>query len=276
MINFPRSAAAAGALAVAVCLSLTACGPGTGQAAPQAGSSQDQSGQRGGQRPPGVSGKIADVSGRTLQVQGSSGQTAVSYTSKTAITEVTAATAKALAVGLCATVRSAKTSSASPAATPSDQFSAASVMLSDPTGGSCRAGFGGTRPAGAPTARPSPSGAPSGRLSGAPVPGGRGFGAIGKVTSVDGVMFVVEGDQPGAAGQAATTKITVTTTSATTWSRISKATAKAVVAGRCAFANGTTDDTGAMTAATLRISKPENGSCAIAVAGAPGSRRGQR
>jgi hypothetical protein len=274
MINFLRSGAAAAALAVAVCLSLTACGPGTGQAAPQAGSSQDQSGQRGGQRPPGVSGKIADVSGRTLQVQGSSGQTAVSYTSKTAITELIATTVKALAVGLCATVRSVETSSASPAATPTDRLSAASVTLSDATDGSCRAGFGGTRRAGAPTARP--SGAPSGRPSGAPAPGGRGFGATGNVTSVDGVTFVIQSDQPGAVGQAATTKITITTTSATTWSRISRATAEAAVVGRCAFANGTTDDTGAMTATTLRISKPENGSCAFALPGGPGARRGQR
>ena len=89
---------------------------------------------------PGVSGLIAAVSGKTLQVQGTDGQTAVSYGTKTMITEVATVTAAALKTGLCATVRSTADGTS---AAPTDQLTAASVTLSPAVNGRCDAGFGG-------------------------------------------------------------------------------------------------------------------------------------
>ncbi len=269
MINIRRTGAVIAA-AVVLLLTLTACGPtaSSSQGAPaQGGASQAPNGSGvGGQRQPGVTGKIAAVSGRTLQVQGQSGQTAVTYTKKTALTQVTDTTAKALAVGMCATVRTAENASASP----SEQLTAESVILSDASGDGCQGGFGGgNRPAGAP------SGAPSNRPS-TPSGTGRFGGASGKVLSVDGATFVVESRRPDASGQPAPTKITVTTSADTTWSQVTRATAKMIAVGGCATALGKSDDTGAMTATSLRLSKAaKDGTCATGFGGGRPPRQGQ-
>jgi Domain of unknown function (DUF5666) len=253
-----------------VALTLAGCGPSGTAAAPASGtqSGGTQNGQggnrgQGGARQPGVSGLIAAVSGKTLQVQGTDGQTAVSYTGKTTITDVATATAAALKTGLCATVRSTGDGSS---ASPTDQLTAVSVSLSPAVNGKCETGFGGGgggRPGGAPSGAPSslPSGGPSNRPSGAPGGrGGFGFGANGLVSSVSGTTFVVDSNRPNGNGSMAA-KVTVTTTSATTWSEVKTATSKAIVVGRCALAIGKTSDTGAVAATSLRISKPTNGSC---------------
>ncbi len=270
MINIRRTGPVIAA-AAALLFALTACGPtaSSNQGAPaQGGASQAPNGSgAGGQRQPGVTGKIAAVSGRTLQVQGQSGQTAVTYTKKTALTQVTDTTAKALEVGMCATIRTAENASASP----SEQLTAGSVILSDANGDGCQGGFGGgNRPAGAP------SGAPSDRPSAASSGTGRFGGASGKVLSVDGETFVVQSRRPDANGQPATTKITVTTSADTTWSQVTTATAKMIAVGGCATAMGKSDDTGAMTATSLRLSKAaKDGTCATGFGGGRPPRQGQ-
>jgi hypothetical protein len=207
-----------------------------------------------------VSGLIAAVSGKTLQVQGTAEQTAVTYTSKTTFTEQTSAKASDLKTGMCVTVRSSGDASASPATT----VAASAVTLSAATDGSCAGGFGGgARPSGAP------SGAPSGMPS-AGAGGRAGMGAFGKVTSVDGSSFVVQSTR----GEAGTTNIAVTTSASTTWEQTAKTTAKAVAVGKCATATGATSGTGALTATTLRLSKASNGTCSTGFGG--GGRGGQQ
>jgi hypothetical protein len=254
---------------------LAACSgsPATGQTDPGSGDASQGPGQgvgAGGQRQPGVTGKIAAVSGKTLQVQSSDAQTAVTYTAKTTFTEVTASAGKALAVGLCATVRSAD--DASPAT--AETVTAESVTLSKPTGGTCEGGVGGgfgggTRPSGAPSDRP--SGAPSGMPSGGPNgQNGRGMGANGKILSVDGSSFLVESTRPGTGGQPSTAKITVISGDRTTWTMVGSATDKAVAVGKCVTATGSRSSTGAVTASTLRLSKAVNGTCSTGFAGRNG------
>jgi hypothetical protein len=259
-----------------VALTLAGCGPSGPTTAPSGGTQTGGTGTGrgglgpGGTRQPGVSGLIAAVSGKTLQVQGTDGQTAVGYTAKTTITEVATTTAAALKTGLCANVRSTADGAS---ASPTDQVMATSVTLSPAVNGKCDAGFGGGgRPSGAPS--PIPSGVPSNRPSGAPGGGrgGFGFGANGLVSSVSGATFVVDSNRPGGTGSTATT-ITVSTTGSTTWSQVKAATSKAIVVGRCALAVGKADSTGAVAATTLRISRATNGSCNTGGRG-PGQRNG--
>ena len=83
---------------------LTACGGGgpTSTAVPSANApQQNPPAQPGGQaRFPGASGKVAAISGSTLQVQSAqTGQVAVTYTTKTTFTKAVKATSTAVKVG---------------------------------------------------------------------------------------------------------------------------------------------------------------------------------
>jgi hypothetical protein len=210
-----------------------------------------------------VSGLIVAVTGKTLQVRTTSGQSGVTYTGKTAISESRQASAAALKAGLCAVVRGAAGGASASAGT---TVTAESVSLSAPTGGTCQAaGFGGgqrpgRRPSGAPTAGPltPPSAAPS------VGPNGRRFGgqaAFGKITSVSGNTMVVAASQPGSTG---TVPTPVTLTAATMYTIQAKASPKAVTRGKCVFATGSADKTGATTATALRLGAAANGSCTTA------------
>jgi hypothetical protein len=101
---------------------------------------------------------------------------------------------------------------------------------------------------------------PSGMPSGAP--GGNGprmsmvRAAFGKVTAVSGRGFTVKSS---AGGQSST--VTVTTSSSTSYTANAGATASAVKVGLCMSAQGSTDSTGAVTATTVTVSKPANGTC---------------
>lgn len=254
---------AAAALTAVLALSLTACsGSGTTSTDPPTAAANQGGGraagpgggQGGGQ--PGVSGKIAAIDGKTLQVQNSESQTAVTYTDKTTFTEVKAVTAVALKTGLCATVR---IGDAAASASATDQVTAGTVALTSAVHGTCEGGFGGVRPSGAPSG--APSGMPSDRPSPAPsgAPGARrGMGAAGRVMSIDGATFVVANTRE-TSGE--TANITVTTTAQTSWTQVARTTAKSVAVGTCAFATGKADPSGAVTATALRLSKAANGTC---------------
>lgn len=239
-----------------------------GSAFPQSQPSTDAGGARaagpGGM--PGVFGLIAEVDGKTLQVQSSSEQTAVSYTKKTSIEQIKSATSSDIATGWCATVVSTSRSSASPASQPT-KITAGTVSLTKPTG-SCGsgAGFGGgQRPGGGSSSRPAggtwPTAGPSGRPSAFPSgrPDGLGLFASGKITKITGSGFVMDATSRGS--DSATRSVTVTLTKATKLTSQQAATASAIRHGECVRASGKTDSTGAVTANRLILSAAQNGTC---------------
>jgi hypothetical protein len=277
--NLLTAASSAGTAALLL-LVVSACGGGsdnTASSTPASGTQpQNQSagpGPGGGQGFPGASGKVAAISGKTLQVQSQqSGQVAVTYTGKTTFTESVKANAAAVRVGSCISVRSSADRAMT--ATGSDPVTAASVATSDPVNGQCGppGGFGGGGFTRTGTGGPLPSGAPSGGPGGAA--GGRGpAGALpvsGKVTAVSGsiitvaaVRFQDTGTDATASPSAtpSTSTVKVTTTSATTYTKTVKATAKDLAVGQCVTAVGSADDTGAVTATAIASQPAVNGEC---------------
>jgi Domain of unknown function (DUF5666) len=252
-------------------LTLSACG-GSSTATTSSPEGQGQ-GQGQGQSPgrgdgsfggvPGASGKIAAITGHTLQVQNDqSGQVAVTYTGKTAVTEQVSTSASALSVGDCVMVGSS-------AQSPSATVAASSVRITSASHGSCTGGrVGGFRPgqsrvpssggSGFPSGRPSgaPSGAPSGGFR-----GGFGGGAFGQVTAVTSGGFTVKSSGFGPQGSSKTSDVSVTFSSSTRWTTTKKTSSASLAVGKCVTAIGNPDDTGAVTARSISVSPAVNGSC---------------
>jgi hypothetical protein len=278
------TAASSAGTAALLLLAASACGGGDPPASTTATSAapQNQSAQPDArQSPPGAAGKVAAISGRTLQVQNAqSGQVAVTYTAKTTFTKVVKAAAASVKVGSCVMVRGADEQASGAAA--ADHVTAASVQLSKPVDGKCggdavlRGGPGGdagTRPSGAPT------GAPGDVTSGDGKPGARGGfdgepPVSGRVTAVDGSTITVAAvsfGAPGTRGAGSTTAspaatpstspVEVTTTSATTYAKIVPGTAKDLAVGQCVTAMGEADDTGAVTASAIASQPAVDGEC---------------
>lgn len=244
---------------------------GGGSAAPKAqpsAAAQRGFGQGG---MPGVFGLIAEVDGKTMQVQSQSEQTAVSYNSKTSIEQIKAASAKAVATGWCATVVSSD-KSASPGTTPS-KITATTVSLTKATGSGCRFGVGtrvggtqdGQRPSGAPSNLPGAGKQPTAKWTGRPggMPSGQsanlGTFASGKITKVSGYGFVMDAISHGSSNS--TRSVTVTLTKSTKLTLQVSAKTSAIKQGECVRASGKTDDTGAVTATRLILSSAEKGQC---------------
>lgn len=209
---------------------------------------------------PGAFGEIAAVDGDVLQVQSPmTGQVAVTVTDTTTITAQAAAKLADVTAGACVVVRTADGSDAgSDTAT---EVTAASVAVSEAGDDGCAAGSGGgvfpgggERPTGMPTDLPSdlPSDFPSDLPSGGPGGPGGGFGTVGEVRSVSADGFVVEG-QDG--------DVTVTVGADTTYTRQVAADSDALTVGRCVQAQGDADDTGAVTAETIRVSDKVDDQC---------------
>jgi hypothetical protein len=276
----PVLAASAGVLM----LSLAACGGGNDSQATDAQQGSQQGGQggygAGGQgggqgagRFPGANGLVAAISGKTLQVQGQSGQTAVTYTGSTSFTAQVTAKVSDVVAGSCVVVmpvQDSGSSSSGSADTTQTAITAASVRITPAQNGTCDGGFGGARgdrPSGAPSGMPTdlPSGAPSGAPSGMPSgrPGGRGmFGAFGKVLAAADNGFTVMSSAPGgSSGSSTSTTVNVTVTADTTYTATRTATAKALAVGKCVSANGQSDDTGAVTAQRITVSDAVDGQC---------------
>ena len=299
---------------------LTACGgaksaaTGTiGSEAPSRGESGQGNGQGNGQRQfPGASGELAAISGNTLQVQSTTAQTAVTYTSATKITDVVAATAADVKVGVCVQARpvvnapaSGDGGDAAGSGAPTGPITAMSVEISSPVNGECGVaaafpgagaggfgagfggGFGGARPSGSRSFDGSPRPRPSGSADGTRRGGAFGrVGANGQVTSVSANGFVVKvtrfagnraGSDPSAASPSAPSAspsrtsqlITVTTTSATTYTRNGPATASAFKVGLCVTALGKADDTGAIAATSIAL-RPKGNSASCGFGGPNG------
>jgi hypothetical protein len=305
----PRTALTAASSAGTAALLLfvvSACGAGGApdSATPTAGAQlQNQSAQPGaGQGPPGASGKVAAISGKTLQVQSAqSGQVAVTYTGKTTFSKAVKAASSAVKVGSCVMVRGSGKQTGTAKAT--DPVTAASVQLSDPVDGACGAGApglagggfdrtgGGSPPSGVPT------GAPQSRSGGtgggqAPRTGGGGFDGArpvsGRVTAVNGSTITVAATTfvtqqgTGATGTPtaspsatpSTTPVVVTTTAATTYTKTVSATAKDLAVGQCVTAIGSANDTGAITASLIASQPPVKGECTGGLGGGPSVQTG--
>lgn len=245
----PVVAATCGLLLLAGC-----SGSGTNAGA-QPSAAQNGGGGQGGQSDPGrVSGEIAAVDGKTLQIQDGESQTAVTYTSKTTFTAQVAGTVSDVSKGDCVTVFS---SSSDEDAT---EITATTLTASSATDGSCSNGFGGAGGGGGAGNRPSdqPSGMPSGQPSGVPDGGGRP--QSGEVTAVDGDTLTVAVSQQGSDDS---TDLTVTTTSDTTVTVTEKSKASAAKVGVCATVSGKADDTGAVTATTISLRGAGDDGCSM-------------
>jgi hypothetical protein len=228
----------------------------------------------------GTRGEVAAITGTVMQVQGDDGQTAVSWTDATTITQTVAGTLADVTAGVCVVAFTGSSQDAADAAT------ATSVAVSVPTDDGCGSGFGGgggrEMPAGAaPTGRPDASGdAPTGMPTDLPtdlptdmptdMPGGAGGGfgglATGRVTAVSGTTITLE-----VTGQDdAVTTTTVEVSDATTYTTTATADASAVVVGRCVTAQGETDDSGQVAATSLVLSEPSDDGCSTGFGGTRG------
>ena len=251
-------------------LAFAACGGSSGASSTTATTAPATGASPATPRPvPGTSGTIAAVTGTTLQVQNpTTGQTAVSYTSSTVIRATTTTTASAVTVGSCITALG-KPTGASTGSTPfGEPITATTVSINQPVNGACgRGGFGG-RPAGTSGTRPAGGGFGGGGFGGGttgtgtrPAGGfaGGAFGvASGQVTAVSGSTATVDETNPRTQK---TSSVVVTLTGTTTFTTTATATPAAIVVGQCARAVGPADSTGAVTATSLTISAPVNGSC---------------
>jgi hypothetical protein len=255
-----KVAAACGS--VVLLLGVAACGSNgdntaatgrTGEGGPQA---QRQGGP--GARMPGANGKVAAVADSTAQVQGMDGQVAVTWTSSTTFTKEVAAKLADVKVGDCVLVGSADQPSSS--GTPASEVAASTVRIMPKTNGSCGLGLRGPEGPGGTGEGPQPNGAPpSGAPQGGQRPQVRAMGgAIGEVTAVSGTGFTVAAVRPGSND---TASVTVTVDGRTTYTATAKGAAADVKIGVCVAANGTTDDTGAVTARSIAVSAPQDGQC---------------
>jgi hypothetical protein len=251
----------------------------------------------------GASGSVASISGTTMEVQSTSSQTSVSWSTSTAFSETDSEALSAVTVGDCLMVtgtagKKSKTTIAARSITiskPSSTGSCTAASTSGGAGGSRFAGgggFGGFGGAGAGGTRPSGS-APSGgfaRGSG----GSRGsFAGLanlaianGKVTAVKGSKVTMSGTvlsslfKPGTSksskskskktskpAKLKTEKLKITTGKTTTLSETQAITSTSLAVGDCVTAFGTASSTGAVTASTVRITSTGGKSCSSGFGG---------
>jgi len=281
--------AAGAALGCAVML-VAACGGGTsatGNAATApttTASGKAAGGAPGGGRAfPGATGLLAQIDGKTLQVQGTDAQTAVTYSASTTFTDTVAAKLSDVVVGVCVQARSARPAAGAGGTTPTaaprtttGPIVAATVEISAAVNGKCSAqgGFraGGARPPGAAGQPTRPAGVPGSGRTRAPGAAGGGFGglgAFGRVTAVNSAGFTIESIRPenGTATTPAPTTETVQTPAGTKYTRTGAANPKALAVGLCVTALGKADDTGAIAATSIQLRPAENGSCSSGFGG---------
>lgn len=256
-----RIAAACGS--VVLLLGASACGSNgdngtnsnaTGQTGEQGGPQTQQQAGPDNQFP-GANGKVAAVADNTAQVQGMDGQVAVTWTGSTTFTKEVSAALADVKVGDCVLVGSdAQASSTDEQAT---AVTAATVRITSKTNGSCAVGMRGPGGSGSgPQLNGTP---PEGAPQGGNQPQMRAMGgAVGEVKAVSATGFTVSASRPDSD---ATTAVTVTVDGDTAYTTTAKAAASDVKVGVCVAANGTTDDTGAVTAKTIAVSQPKDGQC---------------
>jgi hypothetical protein len=276
---------AAGATMCCAVMLVSACGgtsatvgaSGTSTTATSRGPGGDAAG--GARGFPGATGLLAQIDGKTLQVQGTDTQTAVTYSAKTTFTNTVAAKLTDVVVGVCVQARSARPASGTGGAPPTaaaGPLAAASVEISPAVNGRCTVGgfrlpgAGAPGGSGAPTP---PAGMPTPDRTRGPGAGGGffGLGASGKVTAVTGAGFTVESSFPvnGTASAPAPTTRTVQTSAATTYTRTEAANASALVVGLCVTVLGKADNTGSIAATSMTLRPAQKGSCSTGFGGPP-------
>jgi hypothetical protein len=188
------------------------------------------------------------------------GQVSVTWTSATTFTKEVSAAQSDVKVGDCVLVGSTD-QPASGSTAPATTVTASNVRITPKTDGSCGLGMRGP---GGDGNGPQLQGAPP---SGAPKDGQRPQmramgGAVGEVTAVSATGFTVASVMPGRSADASkTTSVTVTVSGDTTYTATVTGAASDVKVGSCVAANGSTDDTGAVTARTIAVSQPRDGQC---------------
>jgi hypothetical protein len=247
-------------------LTLAACGGGTTPAAGAPTSTKSASSRNANTPPPGAFGTAAAVSATNVEVQNpQTGQVTVDFNSATTFTNTVSATLADVKAGSCVTVVAASGNM--------QTMTARTVTITQPTANGCAAtgfggggGGGGGFRAGGGSRTPSPSRRPSGT----PNPNA-GRIAIGSVTAVQSNGFTVK---DVARGQQAAQTTVVQTTSTTTFTQTQGATSAALAVGDCVAALGPSDDTGAITAKSISITKPGPSGCAQGFGGGRGFRGG--
>lgn len=233
-----RSLIRPGLLLATACLAFTvaACGTSTPTAAPPTSKPAAPAVRAQARTPPGAFGTAAAVSATSIEVQSrQEGQVTVKFTGSTTFTDTVKASLADVQAGQCVVVTS-RSGGARPT-----KLTARTVAISRATSTGCAAGFGGR--AGDPSREPRPTGTPA------------AFGrAFGKVTAISANGFTVQGVARGSS-PAVTTAVTVN--ASTTYTKTATATASALVVGDCIAALGPADDTGAVTAQTIAVSKPD-------------------
>ncbi|HET9733099.1 MAG TPA: DUF5666 domain-containing protein [Acidimicrobiales bacterium] len=262
------SIAAAG---LSLSVALAACGGGSTRTASASSSTAVAGGSSGstGSRLagpadrraiPGTSGKVAAITGASMEVQNSSGQTTVSWTSATTFRRIVTLSLSSVATGDCVAVQGTVINA---------KNTARSITVSSPSSsGACSSPFTGRGP-GRPAAgsrataggfRP-PSGgsstSPAG-ASGAPANRADFFFVDGKVVSVSGSTILVDGTS---IGRTAATDETVTTDAATRVTRQEPTSSSVLAVGDCVAAVGPTNSIGAVSASSVTITSTTSGSC---------------
>lgn len=236
----------AGALAV----TLAACGS---TATPAGDTTQAPNSTRPSRTgaPPGAFGTVAEVSGNAAQVQNpQNGQVTVNFDGSTTFTDSVAAALTDVTTGECVSVTGTAGSSA-------DQLTAKAVTITKPGTNGCSAGGGdGTGGGGGASRTPNPSRQP--RPSGSNAPNANGSRVFGTVSAVSATGFTTHGTNPSTKANVDTT---VTVDSSTTFTKTVSATSAALVVGVCVAALGKADDTGAITAKSIAISKAGPNGC---------------
>lgn len=256
-----RRSLSAAAVALALSVGLAACGGGSTKTSSGSSSSPTApGGSSGGSGPgrafPGASGQVASLSGSSMEVQGSSSQTTVSWTASTTFRQTVPLTSSSIAAGDCVTVQGS---------TSNGKITAQSVVVSSPSSsGTCTSGFGaGGRAGGFPGGTP-PSGGnftpPSGSASSGRVPANRGnFSFVtGKVVSVSGSSLVVNGTTAGST-TASNQTVGIGSSAKVTQDKTTASSSLAV--GDCVTATGSTSSTGAVSATAVTITSTGSSSC---------------
>jgi hypothetical protein len=256
----------------ALALTIAACSTSTPTAASPSTTTPSRQ-QTGGapQQPPGAFGTAAAVSATSLEVQSrQSGQVTVKFTTATKFTDTLKASLADVKAGECVSVI------APSGGAKATKLTAGTVQITTPGSSGCTAGgfggggggFGGSGFAGRGGSRtPNPSRPP--QPSGANRPGTQFGRAFGSVTAVSGTGFTVKGVARGST-PAVTTAVTVN--ASTTYSKTAGASSSALAVGDCVAALGPADDTGAVTAKTIAVSKPTSQGCTGGFGGGAGGR----
>jgi hypothetical protein len=228
---------------------------------------------------PFATGMLAGLTGSTLTVQARNGNNrTVVVTSSTGYLQTKSASASDIAPGDCVRVVGTRGAASS--------IQASTVLITKPTSKGCTRNPLGGVPGGRPGGGRFGNGTPG---SGGPPltsPNGSGSTVPTNVAAAFGTVSSVSGDQLRVKSQAApTTKKTkpkaktatgtVTLTGSTTVTQTVKAAIGDLAIGSCVSANGTVDSLGTITAKSVTISQPQNGSCGGGFNGRfPGGRGG--